>query len=136
MSEQDNFDAAVKQNGGARAPRSLHSVRTAYIGESRGREGALPAEKWRSLREAALATNHAKFNAADLDELMVGEVFLALVIRDPKVQAGRRTVVSGAPGVSRGLHRGDASQPVANAQGVAPPSSRTGRCTPMSATPN
>lgn len=45
------------------------------------------AEEWRLLREAALAANRAKFKAADLDGLMVGEAFQELVIKDPKVQA-------------------------------------------------
>jgi hypothetical protein len=53
----------------------------------RSTEGAIGAETWRSHRKAALATSHAHFTAGDLGGLMVGEAFLKLVIRDPKVQA-------------------------------------------------
>lgn len=92
MSEPDNFDAAVKRMG---VPPMGHQVLYVRPGlgskglywEARGREHAVPVETWRSLREAALATSHAKFDAADLDGSMVGKAFLALVIRDPQVQA-------------------------------------------------
>ena len=92
MSEQDKFDAAVKRMG---MPPMGHLELYVRPGlgskglywESRGRADAVPAETWRSLREAALATGHAKFDAADLDGLMIGEAFLEVVIRDPKVQA-------------------------------------------------
>jgi hypothetical protein len=92
MSEPDNFDAAVKRMG---VPPMGHQVIYVRPGlgskglywEARGREHAVPVETWRSLREAALATSHAKFDAADLDGSMVGKAFLALVIRDPQVQA-------------------------------------------------
>lgn len=48
---------------------------------------SVPANKWRPLREEALATNHAEFDAGHLDGRTVGEAFLELVIKDPKVQA-------------------------------------------------
>jgi hypothetical protein len=45
------------------------------------------ASTWEELREATLATDHARFDAADLDGRTVGAGFLEHVIRDPKVQA-------------------------------------------------
>jgi hypothetical protein len=92
MSERDDFDDAVKRMG---APPMGHlelcvrpglGSRSLYW-ESFSRAGAVPAAKWKSLRDAALAREHAKFNAPDLDGSMVGEAFLNCVIRDPKVQA-------------------------------------------------
>jgi hypothetical protein len=90
VSEEDKFDAAVKRMG-------VMQHCDLYVRPGLGSkglywdlgstEGAIRAETRRTHRKAALATNHALFTAADLGGLMVGEAFLKLVIRDPKVQA-------------------------------------------------
>jgi hypothetical protein len=93
MSEDDDWKAAIERIGVPVYGNGVLHVRCGL-----GRKGlvwgyphyswdSVPADKWRSLREEALATNHVEFDVRDLDGLTVGEAFLALVIKDPKVQA-------------------------------------------------
>lgn len=67
---------------------------------------SVPAREWENLGEAALATEHAQFNAADLDGQMVGQAFLQRVIRDPKVQAAGKWLCLERPQFSQLFNEG------------------------------